>query len=345
MNNFDMNRKILEGFFYFNSDTDVGMMEDMISNLREQIDRYEKSLIKRKSSLYGKDEISYLEKLRLVHSNVLAVYQQLSTFPASLQTVWLIQKPDENGRLTSEYLQEPVKMVINNVESKVINGTVIITTYTLMSYEDVFKKKINSDECKKCMVKQKDINKSVFASLKDAGLMLRVKDFIDTDKNAEYDSIGHFLRVIMEQKLEAVIHCLNPLDFKEKVVVRIQGNILPSPFYAITDMKVENINTAKILHGDRKNRDERAVIIECRTANEISNDNELMTLEELVNKLVEFHQAGKITKDIKLVFDDGTCTWLKTFNSIYDIYDMSEHEADTDFVNRYGRSLIQIGTM
>lgn len=110
-------------------------------------------------------------------------------------------------------------------------------------------------------------------------------------------------------------------------------------------MKVENINTAKILHGDRKNRDERAVIIECRTANEISNDNELMTLEELVNKLVEFHQAGKITKDIKLVFDDGTCTWLKTFNSIYDIYDMSEHKADTDFVNRYGRSLIQIGTM
>lgn len=342
MNNFDMNRKMLESFFYFNSEIDIEMIEDMISNLRKQIDNYEKYLIKRRISLYEKDEISYLEKLRLVHSNAMAVCQQLSTFPVPLQTVYLIRETDENGQLTSEYLQEPVKMVINNVESKVINGTIIITTYTLIKYEDVFKKKINSDECKKYMVKQKDINESVFASLEDARLMLKIKDL---NKNAEYGSIGYFLRVIMGQKLEAVVHCSNPLDFKEKVVIRTQGSINPSPFYAITDMKVENINTAKILSGCRKNMDEQAVVIECRTSNEISNNNELMTLEELVNKLVEFHQAGKITKDTKLVFDDGTGTWLETFNSIYDIYDMSEHEADVDFVNRYGRSLIQIGTM
>lgn len=345
MNNFDMNRKILEGFFYFNSEIDIEMIEDMIHNLRKQIDNYEKSLIKRRISLYEKDEISYLEKLRLIHSNALAVCQQLSTFPVSLQTVYLIRKPDGNGQLTSEYLQEPVKMVINSVESNVINGTIIITTYTLIKYEDVFKKKINSDECKKCMVKQKDINESVFASLEDARLMLKIKDIIDINKNAEYDSIGHFLRVIMEQKLEAVVHCSNPLDLKEKVVVRTQGSITPSPFYAITDMKIENINTAKILHGDRKNNDEQAVVIECRTLSEIVNDSELMTLEEFVNKLIEFYRTGKITKATKMVFDDGTGAWLETFNSIYDIYDMPEYEADVDFANRYGRNLIQIGTM
>lgn len=342
-------RLILTDLFNYDTYSDIDSIENTLDTLRECIKVEENRLISEGINLYDKKENADLEQYAILHSNYLALYQQLLSFPIGFQTVYTINKFDEKGKSTDEYLNKPLKMVVINTEAvmnRVFDRNFYFTEYTLVTYEELFEKHNSSRKCKKYKIIQADINKRIFVKHEDAELMLKIKDLID--RNSKYSDIGRFLYEVLNNTLSGTCKCEHPVDIKDSVMVKTQGCMGDAPFYGITDIRVDEVDTKEILRYDYTGI-EKVILFECKCVNDLPNNYTLLTLEEIINRIIELNQIKKneITKNTKMVFktysDEGG--WLESFNSMYNIFDMPEYEADTDFVKRFGRNLIQLGIM